>query len=121
LVGAAALAVTGSRAVVERRQQIGMLRALGFRRSHVQLLFLIEALLIGIVGTALGVALGLLLCRNIFAVDFFAQYQSGLDLVVPWNQLILLCIAAVSATLLAAVIPVWQAGRIAPADALRYE
>jgi putative ABC transport system permease protein len=121
LVGAAALAVTGSRAVVERRQQIGMLRALGFRRAHVQLLFLIEALLIGIVGTALGVALGLLLCRNIFAVDFFAQYQSGLDLVVPWNQLILLCIAAVSATLLAAVIPVWQAGRIAPADALRYE
>ncbi len=121
LVGAAALAVTGSRAVVERRQQIGMLRALGFRRGHVQLLFLIEALLVGVVGTALGVALGLLLCRNIFAVDFFAQYQSGLTLVVPWNQLVLLCAAAIGATLLAAVVPVWQAGRIAPADALRYE
>jgi putative ABC transport system permease protein len=121
LVGAAALAVTGSRAVVERRQQIGMLRALGFRRGHVQLLFLIEALLVGAVGTTLGVVLGLLLCRNIFAVDFFAQYQSGLVLVVPWNQLVLLCAAAISATMLAAVVPVWQAGRIAPADALRYE
>ena len=86
LVGMAALAVTGSRAVVERRQQIGMLRALGFRRLHVQLLFLIESLLVGVVGTALGLVLGLILCQNIFAVDFFSQFQSGLTLVVPWTR-----------------------------------
>src|SRR4029079_13564930 len=78
LVGMAALAVTGSRAVVERRQQIGMLRALGFRRPHVQLLFLIESLLVGVIGTALGLVLGLILCQNIFAVDFFSRFQSGL-------------------------------------------
>jgi putative ABC transport system permease protein len=121
LVGMAALAVSGSRAVVERRQQIGMLRALGFRRRHVQLIFLLEALLIGLMGTALGLGLGLILCRNVFAVDFFSQFQSGLVLVVPWRTLALICGAAVLASLVAAVLPAWRAGRVAPADALRYE
>ena len=121
LVGMAALAVTGSRAVVERRQQIGMLRALGFRRSHVQVMFFIESLLIGVVGAGLGLALGLILCRNLFAVDFFAAITTNLTLVVPWRELALICGAAIAASALAALIPAWQAGRIAPADALRYE
>ena len=121
LVGMAALAVTGSRAVVERRQQIGMLRALGFRRWHVQLIFLIESLLIGVVGTALGLVLGLVLCRNIFAVQFFEPLQSGLTLIVPWGELGMICLAALAASAIAALLPAWQTGRVAPADALRYE
>jgi putative ABC transport system permease protein len=121
LVGMAALAVTGSRAVVERRQQIGMLRALGFRRSHVQVMFFIESLLIGVVSAGLGLALGLILCRNLFAVDFFASITTNLTLVVPWGELALICGAAIAASALAALMPAWQAGRIAPVDALRYE
>ena len=121
LVGMAALAVTGSRAVVERRQQIGMLRALGFRRAHVQAIFLIESLLVGIVSAGLGLALGLILCRNVFAVDFFASITTGLTLVVPWSELAIICASAIVASVLAALAPAWQAGRIAPADALRYE
>ncbi len=121
LVGMAALAVTGSRAVVERRQQIGMLRALGFRRSHVQVMFFIESLLIGVVSSGLGLTLGLILCRNLFAVDFFAAITTNLALVVPWGELALICGAAIAASAVAALIPAWQAGRIAPADALRYE
>jgi putative ABC transport system permease protein len=121
LVGIAALAVTGSRAVVERRQQIGMLRALGYRRRHVQAIFLLESLLVGAAGTAIGLVLGLVLCRNVFAVDFFAQFQSGLTLVVPWRDLGIICAASLAASMLAAVLPAWQAGRVAPADALRYE
>jgi putative ABC transport system permease protein len=121
LVGMAALAVTGSRAVVERRQQIGMLRALGFHRAHVQAIFLIESLLVGAAGIVFGLVLGLLLCRNIFAVDFFEQFQSGLTLTIPWRDLAIICGAALAASLFAAALPAWQAGRIAPADALRYE
>jgi putative ABC transport system permease protein len=121
LVGMAALAVTGSRAVVERRQQIGMLRALGFRRSHVQVMFFIESLLIGVVSAGLGLTLGLILCRNLFAVDFFAAITTNLTLIVPWEELALICGAAIAASAIAALIPAWQAGRIAPADALRYE
>lgn len=121
LIGMAALAVTGSRAVVERRQQIGMLRALGFHRGAVQAIFLIESMLVGAVGTLIGLALGLLLCRNIFAVDFFAPIQSGLVLVVPWGELGVICLAALTASGVAALVPAWQAGHVAPADALRYE
>ena len=121
LVGMAALAVTGSRAVVERRQQIGMLRALGFRRAHVQAIFLIEALLVGGAGTLLGLVLGLALCRSLFAADFFEQYSTGLTFVVPWHVLGAICAAALTAAALAAVVPAWQAGRVTPADALRYE
>ncbi|HKT36750.1 MAG TPA: FtsX-like permease family protein, partial [Ktedonobacterales bacterium] len=65
LVGMAALAVTGSRAVVERRQQIGMLRAIGFRRVHIQIMFFIESLLVGVISAGVGLGLGLLLCRNV--------------------------------------------------------
>jgi putative ABC transport system permease protein len=121
LVGMAALAVTGSRSVVERRQQIGMLRALGFRRMHVQTIFLVESFLIGVVGMATGLLLGLILCRNVFAVDFFASYQSGLSLVIPWPELVAICMAALLASLIAALLPAIQAGLVTPADALRYE
>jgi putative ABC transport system permease protein len=40
---------------------------------------------------------------------------------VPWEELALICGAAIAASAIAALIPAWQAGRIAPADALRYE
>ncbi|HEU5347643.1 MAG TPA: FtsX-like permease family protein, partial [Ktedonobacterales bacterium] len=121
LVGMAALAVTGSRAAVERRQQIGMLRALGFRQFHIQIMFFIESLLVGILSAGLGLALGLILCQNVFAVNFFASISTNLALVVPWGELAIICGAAIAASALAALVPVWQAGRIAPADALRYE
>ncbi len=121
LLGVAALAVTGTRAVVERRQQIGMLRALGYQRWAVQLSFLLEFLLVGVAGTLIGLALGLVLCNNVFAANFFEQYQSGIDLLIPWGELGIIAACAFVATLLAAFLPAWQAGRVAPADALRYE
>jgi putative ABC transport system permease protein len=121
LLGVAALAVTGTRAVVERRQQIGMLRALGYQRWAVQASFLLEFLLVGVVGTVIGLLLGLLLCRNVFAANFFEQYQTGLEFLVPWGELGVITLCAFAASLLAAFLPAWQAGRVAPADALRYE
>ncbi len=121
LLGVAALAVTGTRAVVERRQQIGMLRALGYQRWAVQASFLLEFLLVGVVGTLIGLALGLALCSNVFAANFFEQYQTGLEFMVPWGELTVITLCAFVASLLAAFLPAWQAGRVAPADALRYE
>ncbi len=121
LLVVAALAVTGTRAVVERRQQIGMLRALGYQRWAVQLSFLLEFLLVGVAGALIGLVLGLILCRNVFAANFFEQYQTGIPMVVPWGELGIIMLCAFVATLLAASLPAWQAGRVAPADALRYE
>src|SRR6266487_1342670 len=119
LLGVAALAITGTRAVVERRQQIGMLRALGSKRRLLQGAFLCESFFIGCIGSLIGVTLGLILSRNIFAVNFFEQFHTGLTFTIPWEVLGLLVGIALLASLIAALLPAWQAGRVAPSEALR--
>ncbi len=121
LIGMAALAVTGTRAVVERRQQIGMLRALGYRRHDIARLFATEAVLVGGLGAAIGLGLGLILCRNIFAVSFFEQSSSGIALVIPWPVLGVICALAAATAFIASIIPAVQGSQVAPAEALRYE
>ncbi|GHO95902.1 hypothetical protein KSF_059500 [Reticulibacter mediterranei] len=120
LLGVAALAIIGTRAVIERRQQIGMLRALGSGRRLIQSAFLCEAFLVGCIGSLLGLGLGLILARNIFAVDFFEQFNTSLVFSVPWEQLGTIIGFALVASLLAALLPAWQAGRITPTEALHY-
>lgn len=120
LLGVAGLAITGTRAVVERRQQIGMLRALGCSRLLVQGSFLLESFLIGALGSTLGIVLGLILARNIFAANFFERYQTGLVFGIPWQQLEIIIAVSLLASLLGALLPAWQAGRVTPAEALRY-
>src|SRR6266446_8179599 len=119
LLGVAALAITGTRAVIERRQQIGMLRALGCSRLLLQGAFLCESFLVGCIGSLLGVILGVILARNIFAVNFFERYQTGLTFGVPWGELGLIVGIAMLASLLAALLPAWQAGRVTPIEAIR--
>ena len=120
LLGVAALAITGTRAVIERRQQIGMLRALGCKRQLIQGAFLLESFLVGALGSVLGVVLGLILASNIFAANFFEQFNIGLTYSVPWQQLEVIIGVALLASFLGALLPAWQAGRIAPAEAIRY-
>jgi putative ABC transport system permease protein len=121
LVGIVALMITGLRAVVERRQQIGVLRALGFQRGDVLLVFVIETLLVAVSGAATGLIIGLTLCHNAFAITFLDEAHLGLKLVVPWNTLALILLSAVVCALAAVTLPARQASRIAPAEALRYE
>jgi putative ABC transport system permease protein len=120
LLGVTALAITGTRAVVERRQQIGMLRAIGCKRALIQLAFLFESFFVGTLGSILGVALGLVLSRNIFATNFFEQFHTGLTFSIPWQELGLIVGIALLASFLGALLPAWQAGRISPAEAIRY-
>ncbi|MFL5653207.1 MAG: ABC transporter permease [Ktedonobacteraceae bacterium] len=121
LLGVTALAITGTRAVIERRQQIGMLRALGCNRRLIQGAFLFESFLVGAIGSILGVVLGLILSSNIFAVDFFEQFNTGLIYSVPWEELGLIVGIALLAAFLGALLPAWQAGRVTPAEAIRYQ
>jgi putative ABC transport system permease protein len=121
LLGVAALAITGTRAVIERRQQIGMLRALGCSRRMIQGAFLLESFLVGALGSIMGVVLGLILAKNIFDANFFERYQTGLFFSIPWQQLAIVVGVALLASFLGAILPSWQAGRIAPAEAIRYQ
>lgn len=119
LLGVAALALTGTRAVIERRQQIGMLRSLGCKRRLIQGAFLCESFFVGVVGSLSGVVLGLILSSNIFAVNFFEQFNTGLIFAIPWMELGQIVAVAIIASLFAALLPAWQAGRVTPVEALR--
>lgn len=121
LAGTAALMLAGLRDVVARRQQIGMLRALGFQRWHVQLVFVIETVLVALSGIIIGAVVGILLCRNGFDATFAAVAQGGLALIIPWGAIVIIACAALLAATLAVAIPAWQASRVSPAEALRYE
>ena len=119
LVGIAALGVIAARSVVERRQQIGMLRALGFQRGQVRLAFLIESSFVALLGIGLGVALGAALSVGI--VDSFAEQISGIRYTVPWGTLGVIVGFAYLASLLTTFLPARQASKVYPAEALRYE
>jgi putative ABC transport system permease protein len=119
VVGIAALGVIAARAVVERRQQIGMLRAIGFRRGMVQKAFLLESSFVAILGIAIGSALGLTLCYSV--IDFIADDMAGLTYKIPWFNVIFIGVLAYAASLLTTYLPARQASKVYPAEALRYE
>ncbi len=80
VVGVAALGVISTRAVVERRQQIGMLRALGFQREMVSWIFLIESSFVALLGIGLGVGLALIPASQMvtdMAADIPGPYLPG--------------------------------------------
>jgi ABC-type lipoprotein release transport system permease subunit len=96
-----------------------MLRAIGCGQRLIQGAFLLESFLVGCLGSVLGVVLGLILSSNIFAANFFEKYQTGLVFTIPWDQLGLIVGVALLASLLAALLPAWQSGRISPSEVLR--
>jgi putative ABC transport system permease protein len=119
VVGIAALGVIAARSVVERRRQIGVLRALGFQKSMVQLSFLLESSFIALLGIILGVALGAVLSIQI--IDSMRDYFPAITYHVPWVNIVVVVIIAYGASLLTTYLPARQASRIYPAEALRFE
>jgi putative ABC transport system permease protein len=121
VVGVAALGVISARAVVERRQQIGVMRAIGFRRTMIQAVFLLESSFVALTAIVVGTALGLLLGWNIIHDQRETPSWENLTLVVPWGNLALIFAVTYAVALLATLAPAIRASRIAPAEALRYE
>jgi putative ABC transport system permease protein len=121
VVGVAALGVISARAVVERRQQIGVMRAIGYRRTMIQAVFLLESSFVALTSIVVGTALGLLLGWNIIQDSSKSPSWASLHMVVPWGDLVLIFVAVYAIALLATLAPAIRASRIAPAEALRYE
>jgi putative ABC transport system permease protein len=121
IVGIAALAVIASRAVVERRQQIGMLRAIGYQRSMVALSFLFESGFIALSGILLGLTLGLSLAWVLFVTGEFGEESRDINFVVPWANLAIICGIAFFASMFMTYLPARAASRVPVAEALRYE
>jgi putative ABC transport system permease protein len=118
-VGVAAVGVIAFRTVVERRQQIGMLRALGYTRGMIGLTFMIESAFIAFMGVLSGVVFAVILARQLIT-DEFAN-QGVTTFAVPWLQIGVIAGLAFGFALLMTLIPSRQAASIPIAQALRYE
>jgi lipoprotein-releasing system permease protein len=134
LVAAFGIASTLFMVVMEKNRDIAILKSMGATGSSIMKIFVLEGLVIGVIGTALGVVSGLLVALNlepIIAViqkitgqNFFSKDIYYLDrfpsLVVP-SDVVLISVTAVLISFVATLYPAWQASRMLPAEALRYE
>jgi putative ABC transport system permease protein len=117
IAGVAALGLLGAQSVLERRQQLAALRALGFTGRQVRAMLLFESTAIAVLGLVLGVSLGLVLARSLVAV--LATGAPELRYVVPWKEIAMTIAMAFAGSTLAISLAAIQAGRVPPAEALR--
>ncbi len=115
VVGIAGLGVITMRNVVERRQETGALRALGFRKSMVLKSYLLELSFVSLTGILLGSAVGVALTYDLFLRFFEGQAVFA----IPWARLLLLGGIAFLGSVLATASPAIRASRLPPAEALR--
>ncbi|UCE74291.1 MAG: ABC transporter permease [Methanomassiliicoccales archaeon] len=119
LVGIAGIGIISYRNVIERRQQIGMLRAIGFRRKMITKSFLIETSFVTILAILIGLLLGIGIGWQVYAgEDGFRE--AGGSFVIPWMNLLAIIIIAYIATLIFTFYPSIKAAKVPPAEALRY-
>jgi putative ABC transport system permease protein len=118
LVGIAGIGIISYRNVVERRQQIGMLRAIGFKKRMVTKSFLIETSFVTILAIIIGILLGIGIGWQIYEESGFSD--TGIAFKIPWLNLLAISIIAYIATLIFTFYPAIKAARVAPAEALRY-
>jgi len=134
LVAAFGIASTLFMVVMEKNRDIAILKSMGATGSSIMKIFVLEGLVIGIIGTVLGVFSGLLVALNLEPIitviqkitgqNFFSKDIYYLDrfpsLVVP-SDVVLISVTAVLISFVATLYPAWQASRMLPAEALRYE
>jgi putative ABC transport system permease protein len=120
IVGIAAVGVISYRAVVERRQQIGVLRALGFQAKTIGRAFIIETGIIVILGSVAGVILGLMVSFNLVN-DEGMTGGTDVSFQVPWLTVFVVLALSIGMALVMSWLPARQASNTLPAEALRYE
>ncbi|HEX5192065.1 MAG TPA: FtsX-like permease family protein [Solirubrobacteraceae bacterium] len=121
IVGVTALGVISTRAVVERRQQIGVLRAIGFRRGMVQASFLLESSLIALNSILVGTVLGLAVAYNMIHDASQQPSWNNITFSPPWLTLAIIFLVVYVIALATSYVPARRASRIYPAQALRYQ
>src|SRR5579859_5622849 len=112
-------------AILERRREIGVLKALGAADGDVKRLFFVEAGVMGLFGGIFGTLLGWLIGRSLtLGTNIYLHRQNlpGVDISsVPWWLVLLSILFAVGVSLAAGLYPASRAARLDPVQALRYE
>jgi putative ABC transport system permease protein len=117
----AGLADTLAAGVVQRIRQLGVVRAVGVRRWHLQRMVLVEGVVLSGLGLLLGGVMGLALGALWIDSTFPKLLGYVLDLYVPYREIAVLAVLTTLVSLASALWPARRAGRLAPAAALRYD
>lgn len=120
--------------VTDKRSDIAILRTMGATPRSVMGIFVSQGLIIGIIGTLLGLIFGLMLAYNVTAIAEYIQNLLNVQFVsedvyfvsfvpsqIRQSDVMLVCSFSIIMSLLATIYPAWRAATIAPAEALRYE
>ncbi len=120
VVGFLGIANTLTMNVMERTQEIGMLRAVGMTRGQVVKMIMAEAALMGLIGGILGVVFGIILSRILMqAMTAMSGYV--LEYILPTERVIFALIIALLVSQVAAFLPSLRASRIRVLEAIHYE
>lgn len=126
LVGALNIISTLVMVVMEKTRDVAILRAMGASARSVLAIFVLQGLLVGVVGTLAGMASGLGICHLLAKYKFIhlpadVYYISTLPVRVETGDVLTVALAAVGISFLATIYPSWYASRLNPVEALRYE
>ncbi|MEW2134463.1 FtsX-like permease family protein [Streptomyces sp. NPDC005435] len=120
LVGIFLIVNTFSMLVAQRTREIGLMRAIGSSRGQVNRSVLVEALLLGVLGSVLGVGAGIGIAVGLMKLmGQIGMHLSTDDLTVAWTTPALGLLLGVVVTVLAAYLPARRAGKVSPMAALR--
>jgi putative ABC transport system permease protein len=120
VVGSLGVVNTLTMSVIERTQEIGMLRAIGMLRGQIVMMVLAEAGLMGLFGGLLGLATGIILARILF-YGMKAMSGYSIEFVMPMDGVVLTFIVAFIISQVAAIIPGRRAARVKILEAVHYE
>ncbi len=112
--------------VMEKTKDIAILKSMGATGKSIMRIFILEGLIIGVVGTVVGLLGGYTLCVLLGKYQFISlpsdiYYISHLPVKMSVLDFFLVALAAMGMSFLATLYPSWQAAKLDPAEALRYE
>ncbi|MBA4495447.1 ABC transporter permease [Paenactinomyces guangxiensis] len=120
VVGIVGLMVVMFRAVRERRQQMGMMRAIGMGKGFIFWSILIEGAVIAITGILLGVGLGCFVGLLIINAVFSEGTPDTITVIFPYGKILMYFVGALLFTLICSSIPARQTFQLSPVEATRY-
>jgi lipoprotein-releasing system permease protein len=134
LVAAINIISTLVMAVTDKQADIAILRTLGAAPRSILQIFMVQGMVLGVVGTAIGVVVGVITALNVdtivkkieevFAIKFLSKdvyLIPDLPSDLQANDVVWIALMALVLSFLATLYPSWRAGRVNPAEALRYE
>ena len=120
--------------VKDKARDVAVLRTMGATKGMIMRIFMADGAYIGVVGTFIGVVLGIVFCLNIEHVRHFLEFLSGRDLFsaeiyflsklpaeINWTEVSVVAVVALALCFLATIYPAYRAAKYDPVEALRYE